>query len=103
MPITFSQAVLGAEVTVPTLDGKVKYPIHEGTQPNYVFKLKGRGITHLGGRGKGDQYVRVVVEIPKSLSNKQKEMIRQFENSTSEKNYAKRRSFFDKLKKMFND
>ena len=103
MPITFSQAVLGAEVTVPTLDGKVKYPIHEGTQPNDVFKLKGRGITHLGGRGKGDQYVRVVVEIPKSLSNKQKEMIRQFENSTSEKNYAKRRSFFDKLKKMFND
>ncbi|HCA05311.1 MAG TPA: molecular chaperone DnaJ, partial [Ruminococcaceae bacterium] len=54
-------------------------------------------------KGKGDQYVRVVVEIPKSLNNKQKDMIRQFENSTTEKNYAKRRSFFDKLKKMFND
>ena len=103
MPVTFPQAVLGAEVTVPTLDGKVKYTIHEGTQPNDVFKLKGRGIPHLGGRGKGDQYVRVVVEIPKSLNNKQKELVRQFESSTSEKNYAKRRSFFDKLKKMFND
>ena len=103
MPITFSQAVLGAEVTVPTLDGKVKYTIHEGTQPNDVFKLKGRGIPHLGGRGKGDQYVRVVVEIPKNLNNRQKDMIRQFENSTTEKNYAKRRSFFDKLKQMFND
>ena len=101
LPITFAQAVLGAEVTVPTLDGKVSYSIHEGTQPNDVFKLKGRGIPHLGGRGKGDQYVRVVVEIPKNLSGKQKEMVREFDKSTTEKNYAKRRSFFEKLKKIF--
>ena len=103
MPITYAQAVLGAELTVPTLDGKVKYPIHEGTQPNDVFKIKGRGFPHLGGRGRGDQYVRIVVEVPKSLNQKQKEMIRQFDSSTTDKNYAKRKSFFDKLKDLFTE
>ncbi len=103
LTITLTQAVLGSEVVVPTLDGKVNYSIHEGTQPNDVFRLKGRGIPHLGGRGKGDQYCRVVVEIPKNLNNKQKELIRQFESTTTEKNYAKRKNFFDKLKDFFNE
>lgn len=103
LPITFAQAALGAEVTVPTLDGKVKYTIHEGTQPGDVFKLKGRGIAHLGGRGKGDQYCRVVVEIPKNLSSKQKDLIRRFDESTTEKNYAKRKNFFEILKDLFTD
>ena len=103
LTITLTQAVLGSEVVVPTLDGKVNYSIHEGTQPNDVFRLKGRGIPHLGGRGKGDQYCRVVVEIPKNLNNKQKELIRQFESTTAEKNYAKRKNFFDKLKDFFNE
>lgn len=103
LTITLAQAVLGAEVVVPTLDGKVNYSIHEGTQPNDVFRLKGRGIPHLGGRGKGDQYCRVVVEIPKNLNNKQKELIRQFDSTTSEKNYAKRKNFFNKLKDFFNE
>lgn len=103
MPLTFAQAALGADVVVPTLDGKVEYSVHEGTQPGDIFKLKGKGIQHLGGRGKGDQFVRVTVEIPKNLNSKQKEIIKQFDTSTNEKNYAQRRSFFDKLKKMFND
>ena len=103
LPLTFAQASLGAEITVPTLDGKVKYAIHEGTQSNDVFKLKGRGIPHLGGRGRGDQYCRVVVEIPKNLNARQKELIKQFDASTSERNYANRKSFFDKLKTLFND
>ncbi len=101
LPITYAQAVLGTDVTVPTLDGKVRYTIHEGTQPGDVFKLKGRGIPHLGGRGKGDQYVKVVVEIPKNLNAKQKELVRQFDSSIGEKNYAKRKSFFDKIKDLF--
>ena len=88
---------------MPTLDGMVKYTVHEGAQSNDIFKLKGRGIPHLGGRGKGDQYCRVVVEIPKNLSQKQKELIRQFDSTTSEKNYAKRKSFFEKLKAAFTD
>ena len=103
LPVTFSQAILGSEVVVPTLDGKVNYSIHEGTQPNDVFRLKGRGIPHLGGRGRGDQYCRVVVEIPKNLNQKQKELVRQFESTANEKNYAKRKSFFDKLKEFFNE
>ena len=101
IPITFTQAALGGEVTVPTLDGKVSYSIHEGTQPNDVFKLKGKGIQRLGGKSRGDQYVRVVIEVPKNLSQKQKDLLRQFDGSTGDKNYQKRKGFFDKLKGMF--
>ena len=77
------------------------HTIHEGTQPNDIFKLKGKGFTHLGGRGRGDHYCRVVVEIPKNLNQKQKDLITQFDRSTTERNYAKRSGFFDKLKRMF--
>ena len=101
MPITFAQAALGAEVTVPTLDGKVTYEIHEGTQPGDLFKLKGKGVQHLGGRGRGDQYVKVVIEVPKNLSAKQKQLIKDLEDSTGDKNYQKRKSFKDKLKDLF--
>ncbi len=103
MPLTFAQAALGAEVVVPTLDGKVSYSVHEGTQPNDVFKLRGKGFPRIDGRGKGDQYVRVTIEVPKNLNSKQKELIKQFESVTNEKNYAQRKSFFEKLKNMFND
>lgn len=103
LPITFAQAALGADVVVPTLDGKVTYSVHEGTQPGDVFKLKGKGIQHLGGRGRGDQYVRMTIEVPKNLSAKQKDLIRQFDTTTTEKNYARRKTFFDKLKRLFND
>lgn len=103
LPVTFTQAALGAEVIVPTLDGKVSYQIHDGTQPNDIFKLKGKGIQHLGGRGKGDQYVKVIIEVPKNLSGKQKEILQEFEQSAVEKNYQKRKGFFDKLKNMFGE
>lgn len=103
MPITFTQAALGAEVTVPTLDGKVAYTIHEGTQPNDVFKLKGKGIQHLNGRGRGDQFVKVTIEVPKNLSSKQKDIIKQLEQESSDKNYIRGKSFKEKLKKMFGD
>lgn len=103
LPLTFAQAALGAEVVVPTLDGKVSYSVHEGAQPNDVFKLKGKGFQHLNGRGRGDQYVRITVEVPKNLNPKQKELIKQLDGATNDKNYAQRKSFFDKLKKMFND
>ncbi|HHZ06758.1 MAG TPA: molecular chaperone DnaJ [Clostridiales bacterium] len=103
LPITFTQAALGAEVTVPTLDGKVTYHIHEGTQPNDIFKLKAKGIPHLGGKGRGDQYVKIVIEVPKNLTAKQKELLKDFDNSASDKNYQKSKGFFDKLKKTFGD
>ena len=98
MPITFTQAALGADVEVPTLDGKVSYHVHEGTQPGDVFKLKDRGIPHLNGRGKGSQFVRVTIEVPKNLTEKQKELLKEFESNASDHNYQKRKGFFDKLK-----
>ncbi|MEE8705843.1 MAG: molecular chaperone DnaJ [Oscillospiraceae bacterium] len=101
MPITFSQAALGAEVVVPTIDGKVSYQVHEGTQPGDIFKLRGKGIQKLGSRGRGDQYVRVTIEVPKNLTEKQKELLRNFDDSANDKNYQNRKSFFDKLKNLF--
>lgn len=101
LPITFTQAALGAEVVVPTLDGDVSYQVHEGTQPGDVFKLKNKGIENLTGRGRGDQYVKVTIEVPKNLSKEQKEILQQFEVSSSEKNYQKRKSFREKLENLF--
>jgi len=101
IPITFIQAVLGAELEVPTLDGKVKYTIPEGTQSGTTFRLKGKGIPRLNSNVRGDQYVKVFVEVPKNLNEKQKNLLRQFGESLSEHNFEKRRSFFDKLKDTF--
>lgn len=103
MPITFTQATLGAEVVVPTIDGRVSYQVHEGTQPGDVFKLKGKGIPNLGGRGRGDQFVRITIEVPKNLSAKQKEILQEFDSVADEKNYQKRKNFFDKIKNMFGE
>ena len=101
IPVTFSQAALGDDITVPTLDGKVKFSIHEGTQPGDEFKLSGKGIQRLNGSGRGDQYVRITIEIPKKLTNEQKELLKKFEESSSDSNYQKRKGFFDKLKDLF--
>ena len=103
IPITFVQAALGAEVTVPTIDGRVRYTIHEGTQPGDVFKLRGKGIERLGARGRGDQFVKVNIEIPRNLSQSQKEILKNFESEANETNYQKRKGFFDKLKKLFGE
>ncbi len=101
IPITFTQAALGAEITVPTLDGKVKFTIHEGTQPGDEFKLKGKGIQRLRYSGRGDQYVKITVEVPKNLSKLQKEKLKDFDSATDDKNYNKRKSFMDKVKDFF--
>ena len=95
-PITFAQAVLGAELEIPTIDGKVKYSIPEGTQTGTVFRLKGKGIPVLNGRGLGDQYVTVTIETPRNLNKEQKEALRRFSETLGESNYEKRKSFFKK-------
>lgn len=97
IPITFSQAALGCELEVPTLDGPVKYTLPEGTQPGTVFRFKGKGIPSLSGRGRGDQLVHIAVEIPKHLSKKQKEALLHFSEVCDEKNNPKSKSFFDKF------
>lgn len=101
IPVTYMEAVLGAEITVPTIDGDVKYTISEGTQTGTVFRLKGKGVKKLHRADRGNQYVTIYVEVPKNLTKKQKDLLREFEASLSEKNYTKRQSFFDKLKKKF--
>ena len=78
LPLSIVQAALGADVEVPTLDGKVKYAIPEGTQTGTVFRLKGKGITNLRGGGRGDQYVTVKIAIPTGLTGEQKELLRKF-------------------------
>ena len=102
LPLTFTQLALGAEIEIPTLEGKVKYEIKEGTQPGEVIRLRQNGITYVNGRGKGDLIARITVEVPRSLSFKQKEALEAFEESLGESNYQKRKTFFDKVKDIFN-
>ena len=97
-PITFTQAVLGAELEIPTIDGRVKYTIPEGTQTGTVFRLRGKGIPVLNGRGRGDQYVTVTIETPRDLNREQKEALKKFSETLGEGNYEKHRSFFGKKK-----
>ena len=101
IPITYKDAVLGAEITVPTIDGDVCYNISEGTQNGTVFRLKGKGVKKGNRPERGNQYVKVYVEVPKNLTKKQKDLLNAFEASLTDKNYAKRQSFFEKIKAKF--
>ena len=101
VPITYSQAVLGAELEVPTVEGKVADTVPEGTQSGTVFRLRGKGIQYLGGRGKGDQYVKVEVEIPKKLNRHQRDALKAFEETLKDENYEKRKGFFKNLRDKF--
>ena len=93
------EAALGAELEIPTIDGKVKYNLPAGTQTNTTFRLRGQGIPNLNGRGRGDQYVTVQVKVPKTLSDVQREALRRFDKAmkgepldTSEPNFGKGRA-----------
>ena len=101
VPVTFVQATLGAEVEVPTLHGKVKMTIPEGTQPGTEFRLRGKGIPNVRTKVAGDQFVKVIVEVPKNLSAEQKEVLEKFASMTNDKQYNKKKKFGDKLKGFF--
>lgn len=102
MPITFAQAALGGDLEVPTLDGKVRYAIPEGTQTGTTFRLRSKGIPVVGYQNRrGDQYVTVVVETPKNLTKDQKDLLRKFSESTGEESNPKRKSFFEKVRDNF--
>ena len=101
VPITFSQAVLGDDVEVPTVDGRIVQHIPEGTQSGTKFRLRGQVIQYLNGRGRGDQYVIVDVEIPKKVTRAQREALKAFEDSMKEDNYEKRKGFFKNLRDRF--
>lgn len=100
MPITFVQATLGDEIEVPTLDGKVKYTVPEGTQTGTVFRLREKGIPRLRGNTRGDQYIKVVVDTPKKLNDKQKDILREFAKECGEDVHEKKKTFGQKIEDM---
>ena len=101
IPISFDQAALGAEITVPTLEGKVKYKIPQGTQPGTKFRLKEKGIKYLRREAKGDLYVTVNLEVPTKLNAKQKKAIENMAKEVTEDCYQKKSSFTSKIKEWF--
>ena len=98
MPISFVQAALGDEIIIPTLEGKFKFDLPEGTQTGRIVRLKGQGIKSVNGWGKGDMYVNIIVETPQNLNKKQKEMLREFEKACGDSQYKEKKGFFDKVK-----
>lgn len=102
IPISFTQAALGDTLQVPTIDGKIEYKVPEGTQTGTVFRMRGKGIQNVNGRGRGDQFVRINIEVPKNLTDKQKELLRDFEKA-SDDNHSQRKSFWDKVRDVFKD
>jgi len=101
VPISFVQAALGAEIDVPTLDGKVKMKIPSGTQSGKLFRMKGRGVKDVQGFQQGDQHVRVTVETPTHLTSKQKELLKEFAAIGGEDANPMSKGFFDKMKQLF--
>ncbi len=101
--VSFTQAALGGEIDVPTLGGMIKHNLPEGTQPGAVVRLRGQGIQNLRGAGKGDMYIKINVEIPRRLTDRQKELLRQFDESLTGKEYEGKKSFFDRVKDAFSN
>ena len=101
VPISFVQAALGAEIDVPTLEGKVKMKIPVGTQSGKVFRMKGKGVKDIQGYQQGDQHVRVVVETPTHLTTRQKELLKEFAATGGEEVNPLSKGFFDKVKELF--
>ncbi len=99
LEMPFTQLILGAEVEVPTLDGKTLLKIPAGTQPNTTLRLKGKGIPHLRGYGNGDHYVKIQVVLPKSLSSKEKQLIEEFAQLHHDSKTTE--NLFEKVKKLF--
>lgn len=101
VPISFAQAALGAEIEVPTLEGKAKMKIPAGIQSHQVLRLKNKGIARLGGYGRGDQLVRVLVETPSKLNAEQKELLRRFQELSDDKCHPLSKGFFEKMRGLF--
>ena len=99
--ISFAKAALGTELKVRTIDGEVKYDVPPGTQPGTIFRLRGKGVPQVNGRGRGDQYVNVVVDIPKSLNQKEKEALFAYMEVSGEIEESEKEGFFKKIKKNF--
>ena len=101
IPVSFAQAALGDELVVPTLSEKVSYSIPAGTQPETVFRLKGKGIRSIRGNKMGDLYVKVILEVPIKLNSKQKKLIEELGENLTNDSYNKRKTFAEIMKELF--
>lgn len=101
IPITFDQAALGADIVVPTLKEKVSYKVPEGTQPDTIFRLRGKGVKSIRSSRTGDLYIKVNLEVPTRLNSKQKTMIKEIGESLTDESYAKKKSFAKTVKDLF--
>ncbi len=101
VPITFSQAALGAKIMVPGISMQEEIEVHRGTQSGSLFRLRGRGLPDVHGRGRGDLLVRTMVETPKRLTPRQEELLRDFAEEEDVSVHPRRKSFFEKVKDLF--
>ena len=99
--LTFTQAALGAVLSVPTLDGEEELDLSPGTQPGEIVVLRGRGMPVLQGHGRGDQKILVNVLVPRRLTDEQQRLLREFDRHADEHTYGRSEGLFDKLKSAF--
>lgn len=97
VPITFTEATLGAEIEIPTLEGNQKFTIPEGTQTGTTFTLRQKGVQYVNSKNRGNLHITVNVEVPKNLTGEQKDLLSKFADSCGESNYTKRTKFFKKF------
>ena len=101
VPVSFPQAALGSNLDVPTLEGQVKMRLPPGTQSGRVFRLRGRGLPVFGGYGKGDELVKIVVEVPAELTERQRELLEELAREMGADTHPQQQSFLDKLRGLF--
>ncbi|MDD5423161.1 MAG: DnaJ C-terminal domain-containing protein, partial [Candidatus Omnitrophica bacterium] len=101
VPVSFPTAVLGGEIEVPTIDGKIMMKIPPGTQGGRTFRLRGKGVAHLHDHGRGDQLVKVQIDIPANLSQEQKKALKEYARVSGEDTGPLSRSFMEKMRKLF--
>jgi len=101
VPVAFTLAALSGEIAVPTLEGRANLKVPAGTQSGQMFKLRGKGIVNVNGRGRGDLLVRLIVEVPTRLTAEQRQKLEDFANACGEENTPMRKSFFERAKKFF--
>jgi molecular chaperone DnaJ len=101
VPISFSQAALGAEIKIPTLEGEQSLKVPEGTQSGAKFRIRGKGIPVLNGHGKGDLFVSVKVQTPAKLTKRQRELLEELNNTLHVENKPEQKTLLRKVKDIF--
>jgi molecular chaperone DnaJ len=101
LPLGFAEAALGTKKDIPTLFGHARVTVPEGTQNGKVLRIKGEGFSNVHGRGKGDMLVRILIETPTHLTEKQKEMLKEFGKTEGVDNHPQKKSFLNKIKSFF--